>query len=927
MNTRSLLAVTFLAILPCPRLFAADYYVAADGKDAWSGTLAAPNQERSDGPFATLERARDAVRARKQSGSWPEGGIAVEVLAGSYELPRTFLLTADDSGRDGAPVMYRAREGAEVRLLGGRRVVDFVPLQGEVLKADLARQGLKGVHFTQLLFDGQRQPLARYPNLDRAAPHGGKWAYVEGERISIYQDVVDEKTRTERKWNESVFVQRPDAMQTLPFKEADERHWQRPQEAEVFIFPRFNWVSNLRWVESVDPEKRTLRLNKPTTYEIRPGDRYFVRGPREELDAPGEWYRDDEAGQLLFWPPEPLAGGEVVAPTLQTVIELRDGAEDIVVRGFTIQCCEGHAVVLRDVSGCVIAGNTISAVGGPGGNGISVVGGRHNRVEGNDIHHTGSHGVLVSGGDPETLTGADHEVVNNYIHHPGVLARNSSAIAASGVGHRVAHNLIHDCPRKAIQFIGNNLIIEYNRIRHTNLETEDTGAIGTSGRNWLSSRGSAVRYNFITDSLGYGWRDDRWSSPYFDFGIYLDDNTGGVDIIGNVVARTGQSCMHLHNARDNRIENNIFIDGGKTQIQYSGWTPEARHWKNARQHMIEVYEKAIRHPAWKAMRNMDLNPRDAVLPDGKIMAGNVVRRNIFCYRDPEATLFKERNFPFDHNESDYNLVWNDGHTPRTGQTHVKGVSGPNLAPNPGFETGEPGAMPADWHWQMHPEGGRSAAIDREQAASGAQSLRIEGAAGPDSKDRPAHPVIVSGEFPAVLGQAYVLTARMRADQPGRRAALKAQSFVANVYFWYSETKVTLGPDWQEVRVNFRFPKPGDGNYKPEMKNLVARVDLLEGEGTLWVDDIDLRAAEMADEWESWQATGLDSHSQIVDPQFVDPGKDDYRLKPDSPAFGLGFEPIPFEKIGPYADPLRATWPIVEAKGYRELVAGEKVEAP
>ena len=130
-----------------------------------------------------------------------------------------------------------------------------------------------------------------------------------------------------------------------------------------------------------------------------------------------------------------------------------------------------------------------------------------------------------------------------------------------------------------------------------------------------------------------------------------------------------------------------------------------------------------------------------------------------------------------------------------------------------------------------------------------------------------------------------------------------------------------------MQLSFRFPKPGDGNYKAEMKTLVARVDMLDGEGVIWVDDVDLRMAEVADEWESWQALGMDTHSLVADPLFVDPDEDNYRLRPDSPAFKLGFKPIPFDKIGPYADPLRATWPIVEAKGFRELVAGKRPAHP
>lgn len=49
-----------------------------------------------------------------------------------------------------------------------------------------------------------------------------------------------------------------------------------------------------------------------------------------------------------------------------------------------------------------------------------------------------------------------------------------------------------------------------------------------------------------------------------------------------------------------------------------------------------------------------------------------------------------------------------------------------------------------------------------------------------------------------------------------------------------------------------------------------------------------------------------------DPKFVDAAAGDFRLRADSPAFALGFKPIPVEKIGLYADPLRATWPVVTA---------------
>lgn len=43
-------------------------YLSPSGNDAWSGTLPAPNPGKSDGPLATLERARKAVRVQITGG-------------------------------------------------------------------------------------------------------------------------------------------------------------------------------------------------------------------------------------------------------------------------------------------------------------------------------------------------------------------------------------------------------------------------------------------------------------------------------------------------------------------------------------------------------------------------------------------------------------------------------------------------------------------------------------------------------------------------------------------------------------------------------------------------------------------------------------------------------------------------------------------
>src|SRR5689334_18940357 len=73
------------------QLHAANWYVAPNGNDAWTGLLPAPNAERTDGPFATLAKARDTIRPLP-------GSRTVHLRDGLYELPQGLKFTAEDSG-------------------------------------------------------------------------------------------------------------------------------------------------------------------------------------------------------------------------------------------------------------------------------------------------------------------------------------------------------------------------------------------------------------------------------------------------------------------------------------------------------------------------------------------------------------------------------------------------------------------------------------------------------------------------------------------------------------------------------------------------------------------------------------------------------------------------------------------------------------
>ena len=879
--------------------FAAEWHVSPRGDDAWSGGLPEPKADRTDGPFATLERARDAIRERRKTGL--DEAVTVFVHGGEYRLPKTFLLAKEDSGTAEKPVVWRAFGDEKPVLVGGaavtrwEQVADDARTGGRVLVADLDAHGIGKAAFSQVVSLGRRQPQARWPNFDPENPYGGGWAYVDGTVVSMHADVPGDDKR--------MLLQKP----------SDVRTWARPTDGEVFIFPRYNWWNNVVRIETFDAAARRIVLAADCSYAIRPGDRYYVQGHREELDSAGEWHHDRESRRLFYLPPEDSgASPHVLVPTLATILALQPDTAHVTIRGLTFECCEGTAVVVSKARHCRIAGCTIRNVGNYSGSGVSVSG-SDNTVVGCDISHTGSHGISIDGGDRRTLAAANNRAENNYIHHTGVFYKQGVGISLTGVGNRVARNLIHDCPRMGIMFSGNNLVIEYNHIRHVNLETEDTGAVYTGGRDWISSRGSVIRGNYFHDILGYGRDGEKWVSPHFAWGVYLDDNTGGVDVVGNIVARCQRAGIHLHNGRDNRIENNVFVDCGTQQIECNGWKADHGHWKSHFDSMVKGYESVAAEPAWQGMRNMKTHPKDAVLPDGLIMTGNEFRRNIVDYRDPKAKLFRFSNVPFDHYASDDNVVWHHGLPLDTGQVRYGRAIARVKIENPGFEQGRAGGMPDGWRWQIKP-----VAATAERVGGDGHALRIVAGDAKDAAGKEATAQVTSSEFVIVQGKAYRLAAQMKADRPGVAASLMVQSYVANVFFWASRPHdVTLGGEWRPVEFTFRVPAAGEPGHHAQLERARVRIDVAGAGAGVLVDDVSLAEVESLDGWASWQAMGFDSRSVVADPLFVDRDRDDFRLRPESPALALGFQPIPIEKIGPYPDELRASWPIVEAEGARE----------
>jgi len=126
-----------------------DFVVAPGGSD--------DNPGSAEKPFATLHKARDAVRSLKKDGMTRD--VTVLIRAGEYVLDEPVVFGPADAGSDGFRVIYKADAVGSARFVGGLRATGWTRHEGKVWK----KTGVK--HVVRTLYeDGRRGHFARTPN-------------------------------------------------------------------------------------------------------------------------------------------------------------------------------------------------------------------------------------------------------------------------------------------------------------------------------------------------------------------------------------------------------------------------------------------------------------------------------------------------------------------------------------------------------------------------------------------------------------------------------------------------------------------------------------------------------------------------------------------------------------------------------------------
>ena len=559
----------------------------------------------SPGPTALLD-AREIVRHRIANGDIPAAGLVIELAGGDYPLTGAFGLGPEDAGSAGAPVTWQAAPGAQPRLLGGVLLHDFSAVvdadirqrlapeaRDHVVQVDLRTCGVTDfgdpvAGGLELFFDGRPMTLARWPNegfVRITGLVGGDPVDVRGTKGDLIGKFHYDGDRPSR--------------------------WVDEADPWVHGYWFWDWSDQRQRVESIDPIAHVIAVAPPYhNYGYRVGQWFYAYNLLCELDCPGEFYVDRQAGILYFWPPAPLAGVEVAVSVADTLVSMQ-GADHVRLQGLTFEYGRCTALTISASSGVHVDRCSVRNVGGWA---TRVEGGADVTVSACQIEATGSGGVYLSGGDRPSLTPSGHVVEDCHIHHYGRVNRMyQPAVQIVGVGQRVSHNHIHDAPHMAVQFAGNDHVIEFNDVHHVCLESNDAGAV-YSGRDW-TWRGTVIRYNRFWEITGF---EDRGC-----VGVYLDDMLCGTRVHGNLFWRVTRATM-IGGGRDCLFENNLYVD----------CTPcvhlDARAMNWASYHVgttmkDRLDEMPINDPVW-AQRYPELLTIWADEPAAP--KGNIIRRNV-----------------------------------------------------------------------------------------------------------------------------------------------------------------------------------------------------------------------------------------------------------------------------------------------------------
>ena len=547
-------------------------YVATDGQDRWSGALASPNADRTDGPLASIQAARDLVRRLK-----PRAGARVLVRGGRYVLDEPIRFSSIDSGGSDSRRSYEAYPGERVVLVGTRKLSGrWRMVRPQVYVSDVGTQLASNASFRTLFVDGKRAVGARYPNEGFIRAIGG-----EGKSV----------------------VKLPEALAR--------GSWALDPSARLNIVADLGWYNEIVRISRVSEAGDQIELEgRELQGKILAGNRFFVEGVLDELDAVGEWYLDRLGGKLYYFSEADPARSSFEAAVIDRLIEVRGTIADPVayldfcgldffgsdhsLDHVAVRTSQDAAIHLINAHKVTISECRFVSIGG-----YAVwlhLDARENVIRRNEVVDSGAGGILLTGARFSYLSEADiydaspavqrvaplgNVIAENHIHHGGKVRDYCSGVhldsrhldLSRAMGNYIGFNHIHDMPRNGI-FIFRNQggnVIEGNVIHDVLQRTNDGGAIHLASMNPLCSP------THIVDNRIYrvGYQEGKQNKVSLAFGIYPDWFTSNMVIRGNIISDTRDGGIRLLGGSDVLIEDNVVGDDPTASIVFGRWTTGA----------------------------------------------------------------------------------------------------------------------------------------------------------------------------------------------------------------------------------------------------------------------------------------------------------------------------------------------------------------
>lgn len=515
------------------------YYVSPEGSDSNIGSI--------DAPFATIARAKKAVRENSLRGKRP---IEVVLREGIYSVEEEIVFDKYDSGSAQYPVVYRAFEGETVSINGGYYISgsDLSLVGDEKVRKRFNPNAVSNIYYIDLKELGMKQVdkivtsgfATTSTQSDNVLYHNGNMLHLArfpNDGFVSIKNIIDPGSGRDDP------VKRPGK-----FVYDDERveNWENFKDVWMYGYWYVEWAPSTTNIAELDKENNTILTGHHSRYGFRMGAPYYYYNVLEELDTYGEYYIDRKNLLLYVYLEKP---DDLYLTVLKTNILRFKNASHITLQGITIEGTRDTGVVIDLGDSIVFDGCILRYIGHK----AMVMTGFNHIFRNGTIYEVGAGGIDVQTGERLFLRPGNAIIENNHIYNFSQVQRTyTPAVYMSGVANIVRHNLIHGSDHMAIELGGNDNILEYNEIYDVATNTDDAGAVYyyIDG----SSRGGIVRYNFfhsIARRIGHT-STGTWA-------IYWDGWISDRQVYGNIFYDMPNG-IHINGGQYNTVTENIFAD-------------------------------------------------------------------------------------------------------------------------------------------------------------------------------------------------------------------------------------------------------------------------------------------------------------------------------------------------------------------------------